>query len=174
MPLRACTVAAARPEGATGHCLRGHPACACRDRSGLGSGRGSPRFCGSDSGYVVASAARAGRVVTTHAFSTGEATHLGRYALLAREVIDLDTLAVTDGSFALAVGDGDTIYGTYTGKASPTEEPGLMSYRASGPVTGGTGSFRGVSGRLAFAGLVDLATGEFSETVSGTLLRGCP
>ncbi len=126
-------------------------------------------FEGSDSGHFIVSPTADPLVVLTQDFGTGKATHLGKYSLVAGELIHLDTLVVTGGSFTLTATNGDTIHGTYAGQAAPTIEPGVISYEASGPVTGGTGRFAGATGNLTFTGVADLATGEFSETVSGTL-----
>jgi hypothetical protein len=124
---------------------------------------------GSASGYVIVSPTDNPVVVLAQAFGTGRATTLRKYSLVAQELIHLDTLAVRSGSFALTAANGDTIHGIYTGQAVPGEVPGVISFKASGPITGGTGRFAGATGRLAFTGSADLATGEFSETVSGTL-----
>lgn len=105
------------------------------------------------------------RVVLAQEFGAGRATSLGRYSLLAQERIHLDTLAVTSGSFTLRAASGDAIYGTYSGRAARERVPGVIDIEASGPVTGGTGRFAGATGRLAFTRSVDLATGEFHETL---------
>jgi hypothetical protein len=129
----------------------------------------SEELTGSASGYVIVSPTDDPLVVLAQVFGMGRATSLGKYSLVAQELIHLDTLAVRGGSFALTAANGDTIHGTYAGQAAPGEVPGVISFKASGPVTGGTGWFAGATGRLAFTVSADLATGEFSETVSGTL-----
>lgn len=124
-----------------------------------------PAVRGSANGYVIVSPTDDPLVVLAQGFGTGRATGLGRYSLVAQERIQRDTLTVTGGSFALTAANGDAIYGTYTGRAARDGVPGVVSIEASGPVTGGVGRFAGATGRLALTRSVDLATGEFSETL---------
>lgn len=126
-------------------------------------------FEGSDSGYLIVSPAGDAQVVHTQDFGTGKATHVGKYSLVAQELIHLETLAVTEGSFTLTAANGDTISGTYAGSGAPGGEPGVVDFTASGPVTGGTGRYAGATGELTFSCIADLPAGEFSKTVSGTL-----
>ena len=44
-------------------------------------------------------------------------------------------------------------------------------FTASGPVSGGTGNLAGVTGTLTLQGVENLATGVFTETVTGTLCQ---
>lgn len=129
---------------------------------------------GSASGYLIVSPTDDPLVVLAQDFGRGRATNLGKYSLVAQELIHLDTLAVRRGSFTLAAASGDTLQGTYTGQADRGNEPGIIGFDASGPVTGGTGRFAGATGRMTFTRSADLATGEFSETVSGTLATRGP
>lgn len=117
------------------------------------------------SGYVIASPTGDPLVLLAQEFGTGRAASLGKYSLVAEERIHLDTLDVTSGSFALTAADGDAIHGTYSGRAAREGPAGVIRIQASGLVTGGTGRFAGATGRLAFARTMDLAAGEFSETV---------
>lgn len=129
----------------------------------------SEEVLGSASGQVIVSPTDDPLVVLAQDFGMGRAADLGKYSLVARQLIHLDTLAVRDGSFALTAANGDTIHGTYAGQAAPGKVSGVISFKASGPVTGGTGRFAGATGHLTFIGSADLGTGEFSETVTGTL-----
>jgi hypothetical protein len=45
------------------------------------------------------------------------------------------------------------------------------AFNAGGPVSAGTGRLAGASGNLVFAGVENLATGAFTETITGTLCR---
>ena len=45
------------------------------------------------------------------------------------------------------------------------------AFNATGPITGGTGKLAGTTGTLAFAGVENLATGVFTETITGTVCR---
>ena len=127
----------------------------------------SPRvpFKASDSGSaeVVGSS---GDVIRTKDVGVGHGTHVGRYTLLGAETINVVTGAITEGSFTLTAANGDTLSGTYSGEALP----GLTGYTVTGPVTGGTGRFAGVSGSLRFDGVFDPATLQLSDRISGTLV----
>jgi len=125
---------------------------------------------GSDRGRFVSTPTPDPAVVRTQEFTEGRATHIGRYSLVAQELINLQTLEVTDGTFTITTAKGDTIEGVYSGQAQMTS-PGVITYVAFGPITGGTGRFAGATGNLAFHGVANLATGELSETVTGTISR---
>jgi hypothetical protein len=59
--------------------------------------------------------------------------------------------------------------GTLTASISGTFNVATGAFAATGAVTGGTGRFAGATGTLSLAGVEDLATGSFTETVTGTL-----
>ena len=46
--------------------------------------------------------------------------------------------------------NGDTVFGTFAGQASPTADPAVVHYDDPGVITGGTGRYAGVSGDYAF------------------------
>ncbi len=99
---------------------------------------------------------------------TGHATFLGSYKSHYRECFDPATGAVTAGSFTLTAANGDTLFGTYAGQAAPAGDSNVH-YEDPGLITGGTGRFAGVSGIANTSGVANLATGEYSGTISGTL-----
>jgi hypothetical protein len=105
----------------------------------------------------------AGSVIQTADTGTGRASHLGRFRLVAGEHVDLATGAITDGFYTLTAADGDTISGTYSGRALP----GLTGYLVSGPVTGGTGRLAGATGFLVWRGTLNPTTLTFSDVVRG-------
>ncbi|MGH3104651.1 MAG: hypothetical protein ACRDN6_11220 [Gaiellaceae bacterium] len=59
--------------------------------------------------------------------------------------------------------------GTLTVSIAGTFNVATGAFAATGPVTGGTEAFAGASGSLSFAGVEDLTTGRFTETVTGTV-----
>lgn len=126
----------------------------------------STAFKGRDMGTFTTSPTSNPQVVLTEDSASGEASHLGRYTLAARELINLATLDVTEGSVTITAANGDTLTGRYSGKAS-TETPTVIRYEVSGPITGGTGHFSEVTGTVAFFGYADLVSGRFSETLLG-------
>jgi hypothetical protein len=129
--------------------------------SGAGAGTAVP-FKGTDtaSGTVVGGS---GSVIQTADAGVGNATHLGRFTLVAGETVDLAAGLVTDGHFTLTAVNGDTVTGTYSGHML------LTGYLVSGPITGGTGRFAGASGFLTWHGTFDLATFTGSDVISGTI-----
>jgi hypothetical protein len=98
----------------------------------------------------------------------GNARFLGRYSSHYRECFDPATGAVTGGSFTLTAANGDTLFGTYSGQASLTGESNVL-YEDPGVITGGTGRFAGASGIANTSGVANLATGEYSGTISGSV-----
>jgi hypothetical protein len=102
---------------------------------------------------------------------TGHTTHLGTYSGNYRECLDPATGAVTAGAFTLTAANGDKVFGTYSGQALPTDNPSVVAYQDPGVITGGTGRFAGAGGTLTTSGLADLATGEYTGTVAGSVSR---
>jgi hypothetical protein len=97
----------------------------------------------------------------------GHATQLGNYSGNYRECLDPATGAVTGGTFTLTAANGDKVFGTYIGQALPTDNPNVVTYQDPGVITGGTGRFAGASGIVGTSGVVNLATGEYSGTITG-------
>jgi len=106
-----------------------------------------------------------GSILHTADTAFGEATHLGRYALVASEDINVVTGAVTNGHFTLTGASGDTVTGSYAGQALP----GLVGYVVSGPIIGGTGRFAGATGFLVWHGTVDPVALTFTDEITGTI-----
>jgi len=61
--------------------------------------------------------------------------------------------------------------GTLTANVSGTFNVATGEFVASGPVSGGSGNLADTTGTLTFAGVENLATGVFTETITGTLCR---
>lgn len=136
------------------------------------------RINGKESGHIFINPTTVDgqSMLLTDDCADGVGTHLGRYKLLARELISVDTGAVSQGAFIIIAANGDTISGTYDGQA--TFEPSGASWVAEGPVAGGTGRFEGATGTFTFRGRSDfstcqsvgaLSTCEFTEDTSGTI-----
>ena len=100
---------------------------------------------------------------------SGHAAQLGNYSGRYRECLDPATGAVTEGTFTLTAANGDKVFGTYSGQAFPTDDPNVVKYEDPGVITGGTGRFAGTHGSLTTSGLANLATGEYTGTVSGSV-----
>ena len=102
---------------------------------------------------------------------TGHATRIGSYSARYRECLDPATGAVTQGTFTLTAADGDKVFGTYDGQAGPTGDPGVVAYEDPGVITGGTGRFAGAGGTMTASGRANMATGEYTGTVTGSVSR---
>jgi len=100
---------------------------------------------------------------------TGHSTFLGQYTSRYRECFDPATGAVTGGSFTLTTANGDTLYGTYAGQASPGGAPNTVANDDPGQITGGTGRFAGSTGTANTSGVANLATGEYRGTIAGSV-----
>jgi hypothetical protein len=98
---------------------------------------------------------------------TGHATQVGQYSVHYRECFDAATGAVTGGSFTLTAANGDMLFGTYGGRALPTGDSNVVAFDDPGVIMGGTGRFAGAGGVANTAGVANLATGEYTGTISG-------
>jgi hypothetical protein len=58
---------------------------------------------------------------------------------------------------------------TLTVAVSGTFDTGTGEFAASGPATAATGKLTGATGNLSLAGVEDLSTGRFTETVQGNI-----
>ena len=64
-----------------------------------------------------------------------------------------------------------TKHGALTLTAAGTFDVSTGAFMTSGPVSAGTGKLAGATGTLTIAGVQNLATGAFTETVTGTICR---
>jgi hypothetical protein len=105
----------------------------------------------------------------TNAISgTGQITHLGHFTTAQSHCIDptgADPLAFTDGVFTFTAANGDTIFGTYSGRLVPTATPGLFQVDGVFTIEGGTGRFANASGGGDASGETDLADPAGPATV---------
>jgi len=62
-----------------------------------------------------------------------------------------------------------TNHGTLVATVAGTFDVTTGAFTASGPVSGGTGKLAGASGTLTFSGVENLATGAFTETITGSI-----
>jgi hypothetical protein len=127
-------------------------------------------FTGRDTGTFTFTPIPHSTLVRTDDVATGNST-FGPYTLAGSELVDLATLSVTDGSYTITFAHGDTISGTYSGQAATTHSPGVITYLVTGPITGGTGRFAGVSGELTFNGGADLNAGTLFDVITGTISK---
>jgi hypothetical protein len=60
-------------------------------------------------------------------------------------------------------------HGSLTGTFTGTIDAVTGQFSASGPVSGATGKLSGATGTLAFSGLLDFATGVFTQRLRGEI-----
>jgi hypothetical protein len=107
-------------------------------------------------------------VLTVEIHGTGNATHLGRFVTGQSHCAAPPSLAFTDGVFAFAAANGDQIRGTYLGEFVPLSPP-LFTIDGHFTITGGTGRFAGTTGGGEASGVQDLATGDVTVSLVGTI-----
>lgn len=103
--------------------------------------------------------------------ATGNATHLGEFVISAPHLVNLPTRTAA-GDFEFTAANGDTLVATFTGQATPTATPGVISIvetatidpdRSTGRFAGATGSF--IVERL-YDRIADTTVGTFEGTIS--------
>lgn len=127
-------------------------------------------FKGTDQGGFQLPGACAGGSLEVVLNGTGHATRLGAYTYAATECFDAVSGAFA-GSATLTAANGDTITGTYQGQVSVTADPDVITYQEELKLTGGTGRFAGATGTLQVAGVADLSTLAYSQTLTGAVSR---
>ena len=111
---------------------------------------------GVETGQFITNPGTPGATIITDDFAEGIAPRLGKYTLIAREEINLQTGEITDGAFVITAAVGGTIRGTYSGVAS--FEATSASWIADGSIAGGTGRFAGAAGTIHLNGFSNLST----------------
>jgi hypothetical protein len=101
--------------------------------------------------------------------STGNATHLGRFTVEIPHVVNT-TNRTSTGTYEFTAANGDTLTAGFTGQASLTATPGVLSIVETATITGGTGRFAGATGSFTverlFNQVTGLTTGSFEGTIS--------
>jgi hypothetical protein len=98
----------------------------------------------------------------------GTATHLGRYTMTFRAEIDLTT-RIGVGHATWVAANGDSLFTTGSGEATPTADPNILSIEGTETITGGTGRFEGATGSFTGVRLLNQATGVSSGSFAGTI-----
>lgn len=80
-------------------------------------------------------------------------------------------LAFTDGTFIFTYSGGDEVSGTYSGALIPTETPTVFDVDGEFTITDGTGAFADATGSGSITGSLDVASGDASITLDGTIER---
>jgi hypothetical protein len=100
--------------------------------------------------------------------AAGNATHLGRFALDIPHVVDPAT-RMAIGTYEFTAANGDKLYAEFTGTATSTATPGVLSIEETATITGGTGRFAGATGSFATERLYDTAAGTTVGSFEGTI-----
>ena len=99
-------------------------------------------------------------------------TTLGPIAVTATHcVTSLPPTDIVDGRVTIALRAGDTITGTFSGRAEATGTPGSFAVTENFVVTGGTGRFVGASGSFTDNGTLSIAMGigTFNGVIDGQI-----
>lgn len=95
---------------------------------------------------------------------TGQATHLGRFTLVAEFAVNVTNLTAA-GTFTLTAANGDSMWGTSLGVGSLEGDIARITETYS--ITGGSGRFTDASGTIVIERVLDTTTG-----VSAALMKG--
>jgi hypothetical protein len=99
--------------------------------------------------------------------ATGNATQLGKFTFT--ELVTVNTATgMGSGTFLFTAANGDTVFGTISGKATFTP-PNVLTIVETAIITGGTGRFAGVTGSFTVARLKNTVTGLTTASFKGTI-----
>lgn len=119
------------------------------------------QFKGSLEGYTDASAFP---YAIVHA--TGNASQLGQFTYTEPHFVTPPNGA---GTFTFVARNGDTIFGTATGTATPTIPPDILTITWEATITGGTGRFAGATGSFTGVRIYNRATGDTAGSFEGSV-----
>jgi hypothetical protein len=102
--------------------------------------------------------------------ATGKATHLGQFTLDIPHVVNA-AYGTAIGSYEFTAANGDKLYATFTGIATPTATPGVLYIEETATITGGTGRFAGATGIFVSERLYDRIAGTTIGSFEGTISR---
>ncbi len=105
--------------------------------------------------------------VSVKVTAMGNATHLGKFNLTILATVNRAT-GIGTGTFLFTAANGDTVFGTSSGKSTLTA-PGVLTIVENNIITGGTGRFAGSTGSFSTTRLKYLATGVTTGSFTGTI-----
>ncbi len=104
-----------------------------------------------------------------HGSGTGQATHLGRFAVTYE--FESNILAATGtGPAHFVAAKGDSLFTEVSGQGNPTDDPDISFIVETHTITGGTGRFAGATGSFTVERLISLSTGVTSGSFEGTIV----
>jgi hypothetical protein len=98
----------------------------------------------------------------------GRATVLGRYSVRYEVEVDLETFFGT-GSAEFVSASGGRLFTETEGQGTVPTEDGISFIVESHRIKGGTGRFRGASGRFLLWRVINVFTGETCGSFAGTI-----
>ncbi len=99
---------------------------------------------------------------------TGNATHLGLFTVDIPHLVNLQT-STGIGSFAFTAANGETLTADFTGQATPTASPTVLSIVEIAVITGGTGRFADATGSFIVTRSFNLAAGLTTGSFTGRI-----
>ena len=105
--------------------------------------------------------------------ATGNATHLGQFALAIPHTVNRASMTAT-GTYQFVAANGDTLTASFSGKATPTATPGVLSIVETATITGGTGRFAGATGSFTCVRLFNTVTGTTAGSFNGAIAAPGP
>lgn len=100
--------------------------------------------------------------------ATGTATRLGRFSVDVPHLVNT-TNRTAVGYYEFTAANGDRIYAEFTGQASLTATPGVISIVETATITGGTGRFAGATGGFVVNRLFDRIAGTTIGSFQGSI-----
>ena len=100
--------------------------------------------------------------------ATGNATQLGQFTLAIPHLVNRAN-GTAVGTYQFVAANGDTLTASFSGKATPTSTPGVLSIVEAATITGGTGRFAGATGSFSCMRLFNTVTGKTTGSFAGTI-----
>jgi hypothetical protein len=101
---------------------------------------------------------------------SGTASHLGRYTLVSRLLLDpVPEPAPATGTMTLTAADGSTLVASFTGLGARQPNSSIVLITETATITGGTGRFADAAGQFTLERRLDQATGVSSGRFEGSL-----
>jgi hypothetical protein len=100
--------------------------------------------------------------------ATGTATQLGQFTLAIPHIVNLAKMTAV-GTYQFVAANGDTVTASFSGQATLTATPGVLSIVEVATIVGGTGRFAGATGGFTCQRLYNKITGATSGSFQGTI-----
>ena len=108
-------------------------------------------------------------IMSVTANGSGNATLLGQYAIYYEVAVNLETVA-GEGSAQIVAANGDLLYASMSGQATPTGTTDVFDVVEEFTITGGTGRFANASGSFTLRRVVNITTGVTSGGFDGSIV----